>query len=46
MRKAFDVLELGRRRTIIEALMTVTTKPVGKDTARVFHPEAADVQWK
>ena len=51
--KAFDSLDLGRQRTIVDELMTITINPVGKGTARVFDPDAIingkraiDVVWK
>jgi hypothetical protein len=46
VRKAFDRLDLGRQRTIVDALMTITINTVGKGTARVFDPDAIDVIWK
>ncbi|MFZ0714788.1 recombinase family protein [Mycobacterium sp.] len=42
---AFGGLGLGRRRTIVDALMTITVLPVGK-RARVFDPDYIDVVWK
>jgi DNA invertase Pin-like site-specific DNA recombinase len=44
--KAFGSLDLGRQRTIVDALMVITVLPVGKGTARVFDPDAIDVVWK
>jgi hypothetical protein len=53
VRKAFAGLDLGRQRTIVDALVTITVNPVGKGTARVFDPDAivngrraVDVVWK
>jgi DNA invertase Pin-like site-specific DNA recombinase len=46
VRKAFTGLDLGRRRTIVSALMTVTVKPVGKRSGAVFNPDAIDVKRK
>jgi hypothetical protein len=46
VRKAFNGLDLGRQRTIVDALVTITVNPVGKGTARVFDPDAIDVAWK
>lgn len=45
VRKAFAGLDLGRRRTIVDALMTITVNPVGKGTGPVFNPDAIDVAW-
>jgi DNA invertase Pin-like site-specific DNA recombinase len=44
--KAFDSLDLGRQRTIVDALVTITVRPVGKGTARVWDPDAIDVVFK
>ncbi|WP_066914368.1 recombinase family protein [Mycobacterium interjectum] len=46
VRKAFDSLDLGRQRTIVDALMTITVNPVGKATGGVWDPDAIDVDWK
>lgn len=46
VRAAFDSLDLGRRRTIVDALMTITVNPVGKGTGRVFDPAYIDIRWK
>jgi DNA invertase Pin-like site-specific DNA recombinase len=46
VRKAFLGLDLGRQRTIVDALMTITVLPVGKATGRVFDPDNIDVKWK
>lgn len=43
---AFLGLDLGRRRTIVDALMTITVHPVGKGTGAVFDPDAIDVDPK
>lgn len=43
---AFNRLDLGRRRTIVDALMTITVNPVGKATGGVWDPDAIDVDWK
>jgi DNA invertase Pin-like site-specific DNA recombinase len=50
--KAFDSIDLGRQRTIVDALMIITINPVGKGTP-VFDPDAVvngkravDVVWK
>jgi DNA invertase Pin-like site-specific DNA recombinase len=45
VRKAFLGLDLGRQRTIVDALMTITVNPVGKG-ARVFDPDSIDRPWK
>lgn len=42
---AFEGLDLGRQRTIVDALLKVTVNPVGKG-ARVFSPDGIDVEWK
>ena len=49
---AFDGLDLGRQRTIVDALLEITVNPVGKG-ARVFDPDsihngrrAIDVRWR
>jgi DNA invertase Pin-like site-specific DNA recombinase len=49
---AFDSLDLGRQRTIVDALLEITVNPVGKG-ARVFDPDsihngrrAIDVRWR
>jgi site-specific DNA recombinase len=51
--KAYASLDLGRRRTIVDALMTITVNPVGKVTGPKFDPDrivngkrAVDVTWK
>jgi site-specific DNA recombinase len=44
--KAYASLDLGRRRTIVDALMTIKVMPVGKGTGPVFDPDAIDVVWK
>ena len=46
VRKAFDSLDLGRQRTIVDTLMTIRVLPVGKGTGRVFDPAYIDVAWK
>lgn len=43
---AFASLDLGRQRTIVDALMTITVNPVGKGTGAVFNPDAIDVVGK
>jgi DNA invertase Pin-like site-specific DNA recombinase len=42
---AFAGLDLGRQRAIVDALMTITVKPVGKGS-RVFDPDGIDVRRK
>ncbi|KZS65574.1 recombinase family protein [Mycobacterium pseudokansasii] len=44
--RAFNGLDLGRRRTIVDALMSITVNPVGKGTGGVWNPEAIDVAWR
>ncbi len=51
--KAFDNLDLGRQRTIVDALMIITVNPVGKGTGGVWDPDAmfqgrraVDVVWR
>ena len=46
VRKAWDNLDLGRQRTIVDALVTITVQPVGKGRGAVFDPDAIDVVWK
>jgi hypothetical protein len=46
VRGAFTGLDLGRRRTIVDALMTVTVKPIGKRTGAVFDESAIDIVWR
>ena len=46
VRKAFLGLDLGRQRTIVDALLTPTVNPVGKGSARVFDPDAIEPGWK
>jgi DNA invertase Pin-like site-specific DNA recombinase len=46
VRKAFLGLDLGRQRTIVDALMTITVNPVGKGTGAVFDPDAIDAPWR
>lgn len=46
VRKAFESLDLGRQRTIVDALMAPVILPVGRGTARVFDPEAISPGWK
>jgi DNA invertase Pin-like site-specific DNA recombinase len=46
VRKAFIGLDLGRQRTIVDALMTITVNPVGKGTGAVFDPDAIDLPWR
>ncbi|SPM40551.1 hypothetical protein A4G27_05435 [Mycobacterium numidiamassiliense] len=43
VRRAFLKLDLGRRRTIINALVTVTVNTVGKGTGAVFDHSAIDI---
>lgn len=50
---AWESLDLGRQRTVVDALMTITINTVGKGSGRVFDPDAIvdgkraiDVQWK
>lgn len=50
---AYAGLDLGCRRSIVDALVTIRVNPVGKGTARVFDPDAIvngkrviDVVWK
>jgi DNA invertase Pin-like site-specific DNA recombinase len=45
VRKAFLGLDLGRRRTIVDALMVITINPVSRGS-KVFDPNAIDVAWK
>ena len=51
--KAYASLDLGRRRTIVDALMIITVNPVGRATGPKFDPDrivngkrAVDVTWK
>jgi site-specific DNA recombinase len=51
--KAFAGLDLGRRRTIVDALMVITVNPVGRSTGGVWDPDAivngkraVDVVWR
>lgn len=44
--KAFNKLDLGRQRTIVAALLTVTVQPVGKGTGPLFNPDAIGLDWK
>lgn len=46
VQKAFERLDLGRQRTIVHALLTVTVLPVGKGTGRVFNSDYIDIDWK
>jgi site-specific DNA recombinase len=46
VRKAWGKLDLGRQRTIVDALLTITVNPVGKGNGAVFDPDAIDVDWK
>ena len=46
VRAAFESLDLGRQRTIMETLMVVTVLPVGKGTGRVFNPDYINVVWR
>lgn len=46
VRAAFDGLDLGRQRTIVDALMTITVKPVGKGSGRRFDPAYVDLVWR
>lgn len=46
VRKAFEQLDLGRRRAIVDALITITVMPVGKCAGPVFDPTAIQVAWK
>ena len=46
VRKAFTGLDLGRRRTIVAALMTPRVNPVGKRTGPVFDADAIEPGWK
>jgi hypothetical protein len=41
----FYRLHLGRQRTIIDALMTITINPVSRGS-KIFDPNAIDVAWK
>jgi site-specific DNA recombinase len=43
VRKAFMGLDLGRQRTIIDALMTITVNPVGKGVGARFDAKAIDM---
>ena len=45
VRKAYMGLDLGRRRTIVDALMTITINPVSRGS-KIFDPDAIDVTWK
>jgi DNA invertase Pin-like site-specific DNA recombinase len=45
VRAAFDGLDLGRQRTVVDALVEITVLPVGK-RARIFDPDYIDVGWK
>jgi DNA invertase Pin-like site-specific DNA recombinase len=42
---AFDGLDLGRQRTIVDALVRITVLPVGK-RARMFDPDYVNLRWK
>jgi site-specific DNA recombinase len=42
---AFDGLDLGRQRTIVDALMMITVNPVGKRTGAEFDVDAVAVAW-
>jgi DNA invertase Pin-like site-specific DNA recombinase len=46
LRQKFLGLDLGRQRTIVDALMTITVRPVGKGTGAVFDPDAIDIRRK
>jgi DNA invertase Pin-like site-specific DNA recombinase len=46
VRKKFLGLDLGRQRTIVDALMTIRVMPVGKGTGAVFDPDAIDIRRK
>lgn len=47
VQKAWDKLDLGRQRTIVSALLTITVNPVGKGgTGPVFDPDAIDAVWR
>jgi DNA invertase Pin-like site-specific DNA recombinase len=46
VRKAFLGLDLGRRRTIVDALMAPRIKPVGRKAGKLFNAEAIDPGWK
>lgn len=45
VRKAFLGLDLGRQRTIVDALVTIKINRSG-NTGRVFNPDAIDLEWK
>jgi DNA invertase Pin-like site-specific DNA recombinase len=45
VRKAFTGLDLGRRRTIVDALLTVTVKPVAQ-RGKLFDRNAIERVWK
>jgi len=45
VREAFLGLDLGRQRTIVDALLEITVKSVGK-RARVFDRAGVDLRWK
>lgn len=45
VRAAFNGLDLGRRRTIVDALLTVVVHPAGRG-CRTFKPESISLAWK
>jgi hypothetical protein len=44
VRKAFASLDLGRRRTVVDTLMTITINPA--KAGPVFDPDSIDAPWK
>jgi site-specific DNA recombinase len=46
VQEAFDGLDLGRRRTIVDALLSVTVNAVGRGTGGVWNPDAITATWK
>lgn len=45
VRAAFLSLDLGRQRTIVNALLKITVNPVARGTGPIFNPDAIDVVW-
>ena len=41
-----DGLPLGRRRAILDALMTVTVLPAPRARGNIFNPEYVHIDWK
>jgi site-specific DNA recombinase len=44
--QAWDRLDLGKRRAVVDALMVVTINPERTRGARMFNPELVAIEWK